>query len=109
MLMDLRKVRMDRKIFNKLRRGNWEDRKRILTWEDNIGISQRKVILERDSYKCQLCGRERGYLEIHHIKGKVWGGKNWPANLVSLCAVCHRIVPSNIKGFLKLKRYMKKK
>lgn len=48
----------------------------------------RKIVLERDAYKCTACG-ETGSLDIHHIHPKYFGGSHDPQNLVSLCRKCH--------------------
>jgi hypothetical protein len=50
----------------------------------------RAAIRKRDGYQCRLCGvpqREAGTLHVHHIDYDV--RHNAPANLISLCRVCH--------------------
>ena len=50
----------------------------------------RRVILERDGYRCRNCGRA-GRLEVDHIRTLWRGGSNEPDNLQALCAFpCHR-------------------
>ncbi|MEM2988203.1 MAG: HNH endonuclease, partial [Candidatus Bathyarchaeia archaeon] len=53
----------------------------------------RNAVLERDGWKCWLCG-DTGILNVHHIK-------NWkdypdlrldPSNLVTLCIACHKLM-----------------
>jgi hypothetical protein len=52
---------------------------------------KRIVILERDSYICQKCGKQGGSLHVHHklyINGKMpWEYSN--NHLVTLCGPCH--------------------
>ena len=49
---------------------------------------QRQKALERDGYKCQICGSTEN-LEVHHIKHREDGGTDALGNLVTLCALCH--------------------
>lgn len=48
----------------------------------------RKQALERDKRTCQKCAALSG-LEVHHIKERVFGGKDELANLITLCSECH--------------------
>ena len=51
----------------------------------------RLKILDRDGYKCVLCGRH-GQLEIDHIKPLTNGGDIYnPNNLQTLCKFCHKL------------------
>ena len=52
----------------------------------------RREVLARDRHRCQApgCGRTQ-FLEIHHIRPRARGGGHEPANLVTLCAACHRL------------------
>ncbi|MFO7609860.1 MAG: HNH endonuclease signature motif containing protein, partial [Candidatus Krumholzibacteriia bacterium] len=52
----------------------------------------RREVLARDRHRCQApgCGRTR-FLEVHHKKPRARGGTHEPANLVTLCASCHRL------------------
>lgn len=54
----------------------------------------RKIILERDSYRCRMCEKSsyrRRQLHIHHVdpyeQGKA--SNEDPDNLIALCSVCH--------------------
>jgi DEAD/DEAH box helicase domain-containing protein len=65
-------------------------------------LSQRKLALERDDYRCRTCGAADGAkLHVHHIRpfrefGYIPGQNenyrqaNQTDNLVTLCASCHR-------------------
>ncbi len=57
-----------------------------------LSSGYQKKILERDGYKCQICGEvfPADQLEVHHIKPQARGGRHYPANLVTLCWRCHR-------------------
>jgi len=57
-----------------------------------LSSGYQKKILERDGYKCQICGEvfPADQLEVHHIKPQAKGGRHYPANLVTLCWRCHR-------------------
>jgi DEAD/DEAH box helicase domain-containing protein len=65
--------------------------------------AQRKLVLERDGFRCRTCGAsgDETLLHVHHIRpfreyGYVPGENehyktaNHPDNLVTLCASCHR-------------------
>ena len=48
----------------------------------------RRVILERDSYRCRICRRWGG--EVDHVVPVSRGGSEWDsANLQCLCSACH--------------------
>lgn len=52
---------------------------------------KRLEILERDNWKCQMCGDEKSILHVHH-KWYVSGRKPWEYSgkaYVTLCGVCH--------------------
>jgi len=66
-------------------------------WNDPAYKSWRRLVRERDNFKCQWPGCEgQGRLEVHHIK--TWG--SYPglrydlSNGITLCKKCH----SDIKG-----------
>ena len=61
------------------RRGNGTQRQRF-----------REVVLERDGYRCVLCGAAVGPLEADHIVPLASGGPaHDPANGRTLCRPCH--------------------
>ncbi len=58
-----------------------------------ISRRQRFVILRRDEYRCQLCGKGAKHgvdLEIDHKQPVSKGGTNEPENLWTLCFDCNR-------------------
>ncbi|MFN2371472.1 MAG: HNH endonuclease, partial [Candidatus Krumholzibacteriia bacterium] len=57
-----------------------------------IPPSIRREVLARDRHRCQGpgCSRTR-FLEVHHRTPRARGGTHEPANLVTLCASCHRL------------------
>jgi len=52
----------------------------------------RREVLARDRHQCRRkgCNHTR-HLHLHHIVSRADGGSNDEANLVSLCAACHRL------------------
>lgn len=66
---------------------------------EDFTAAQKKQILERDGYKCVICGkgREEGMeLHIDHIKPKDLGGKATMTNGQTLCAP-HNFKKKNFK------------
>lgn len=62
-------------------------------------IEFRKLVMERDSYSCILCGKIGGYLEVHHLDGYHWcEEKRFDIeNAVTLCNHangCHKLFHS---------------
>ncbi len=55
---------------------------------DEYAALQRKI-LQRDGWRCQLCGSMRA-LEIHHLQRRSQSGVDSEDNLVTLCSECHR-------------------
>jgi ATP-dependent DNA helicase RecQ len=54
----------------------------------------RRQVLRRDGYQCVQCSanlREDG-AHVHHLLPRASGGSDEPANLVSLCPMCHAAV-----------------
>lgn len=50
----------------------------------------RLAIKNRDYWRCQLCRKVGGSLEVHHIVSPLNGGDMWePDNLRTLCKTCH--------------------
>jgi 5-methylcytosine-specific restriction endonuclease McrA len=72
--------------------------------------AQRKRALERDGYKCRVCGKKIGKVKhdygVHHITPyKAYAGDyqaaNKLSNLITLCRVCH---PKAEKGVIYVQR-----
>ena len=65
-------------------------RKKALQSEDNREMSEelRNRILQRDSWRCQICGSMLN-LHVHHQLFRSHGGENCEDNLIALCSVCH--------------------
>ena len=53
----------------------------------------RRQVLERDGWRCQLCGSMEG-VEVHHIQRRSQAGEDLEDNLITLCSACHRRVHS---------------
>jgi 5-methylcytosine-specific restriction endonuclease McrA len=50
----------------------------------------RRQILERDNWRCQVCG-SMSNLEVHHIRFRSHSGPDLEQNLLTLCASCHKL------------------
>lgn len=58
-----------------------------------LSPSERYKIMERDGFRCQLCGataKHRARLEVDHKVPVAKGGSNDPSNLWTLCFPCNR-------------------
>ena len=71
---------------------------------DPLWQKKRLTILERDNFRCSLCGDDRTNLQIHHKK-YINGLMPWEypdETLATLCNCCHAFVELNkrIHGFL---------
>lgn len=51
-------------------------------------FQKRRQTLERDNYRCKICGSTKK-LHVHHIIPRRLGGNNELSNLITLCAACH--------------------
>ncbi len=65
--------------------------KRRLRLDPNSYHVLRRTILERDGWRCQICGSMMG-LEVHHITPRGRMGDDTEENLITLCWGCHRNV-----------------
>jgi 5-methylcytosine-specific restriction endonuclease McrA len=45
-------------------------------------------ILERDGWRCQVCGSMQN-LQVHHLKLRSRSGSDEEQNLITLCVQCH--------------------
>ncbi len=61
--------------------GNWE--------------SNKERALERDSYKCAICGSEE-QIQVHHIRPLRFYGTNYIGNLITVCPECHGNIESGV-------------
>jgi HNH endonuclease len=83
---------------------------------EDFTAADKKIILERDGYKCVICGRGKEHgveLHVDHIKAKDLGGKATLENGQTLCAQ-HNFLKKNYKQtetgkkmFISLLRYAK--
>jgi len=76
--------------------------KPINTWHIS-GFTEKlkNNILERDDYKCYVCGKKTN-LHVHHIISRIEGGPHIPENLITLCGSCHKSVESgNVDKIIK--------
>ena len=48
-------------------------------------------VLERDGWRCQVCGSMQN-LQVHHLKLRSRSGGDEEQNLITLCAECHEQV-----------------
>jgi 5-methylcytosine-specific restriction endonuclease McrA len=47
-----------------------------------------RQVLERDGWRCQVCGSMQN-LQAHHLKFRSHSGSDEEQNLITLCAECH--------------------
>ena len=50
--------------------------------------------LERDGWRCQVCGTKQN-LQVHHLKFRSQCGGDEEQNLITLCATCHARIHHN--------------
>lgn len=60
---------------------------------DGFGTGASQKIMDRDGWKCYICGKEKN-LHVHHIIPRNRGGEHTPENLITLCGSCHRNIES---------------
>ena len=59
---------------------------------DSKSYSQlHRQVLERDGWRCQVCGSMQ-HLQVHHLKLRSRSGGDEEQNLITLCAECHERV-----------------
>ncbi len=80
-------IKRGRKSYAHLRRSV-----RSCDMRKGIAPKLRYQVLQRDKFKCVLCGKDakEELLEIDHIKPVVYGGTNDFKNLRTLCAECNK-------------------
>jgi 5-methylcytosine-specific restriction endonuclease McrA len=47
-----------------------------------------RQVLERDGWRCQVCGSMQ-HLQVHHLTLRSHSGGDVEQNLITLCAGCH--------------------
>jgi 5-methylcytosine-specific restriction endonuclease McrA len=47
-----------------------------------------RQVLERDGWRCQVCGSMQN-LQVHHLKFRSQSGGDVEQNLITLCGECH--------------------
>ena len=50
-----------------------------------------RQVLERDGWRCQVCGSMQN-LQVHHLKFRSQSGGDVEQNLITLCAECHELM-----------------
>jgi hypothetical protein len=65
--------------------------KRIVIEDDDLSEETKKLVKNRDSYRCLCCGENSCLLEVDHIKPKYYGGDHSLDNLQTLCSQCNQI------------------
>jgi 5-methylcytosine-specific restriction endonuclease McrA len=55
-----------------------------------------RQVLERDGWRCQVCGSMQN-LQVHHLKFRSRSGGDIEQNLITLCAECHEKVHRKVK------------
>jgi 5-methylcytosine-specific restriction endonuclease McrA len=65
----------------------------------SIPPALRRQVLARDGHRCQAPGcHSTRFLEVHHREPRRRGGRNSAANLITLCAACHRLLHERGEG-----------
>ena len=61
--------------------------------------SVREAVLARDNHRCRDCGNtsDPAALDVHHLVPRKHGGRDDPANLVTLCDSCHASRHPNVQ------------
>jgi ATP-dependent DNA helicase RecQ len=62
----------------------------------------RAIVLARDNRRCRGCGElcAEGEADVHHLVPRAVGGRDDPANLITLCDGCHAARHPNLQGTL---------
>lgn len=64
----------------------------------------RQYVLHRDGYKCRYCGAHKDVkFHVHHLESRKTGG-NRPANLITMCAGCHKKYHDGLISLDKVKK-----
>jgi 5-methylcytosine-specific restriction endonuclease McrA len=57
----------------------------------------RGQVLERDGWRCQLCG-SMSTVEVHHLRFRSRGGEDCDENLITICQPCHEAIHGGFIG-----------
>jgi len=90
-ILPISKVRVEIAKFDTQKLQNPEIRgkgyqKGVTEGYDNI----RAYVFERDNYTCQICKKQLGILQTHHITQRKDGGSDRPDNMVTVHKSCHK-------------------
>lgn len=55
----------------------------------------RRIVLERDGYRCRVCRRKKA-VDVHHVIFRSLGGKDEAKNLIAVCKVCHEGIHGHV-------------
>ena len=61
----------------------------------------RRKVLERDAWRCQICGSSKD-LHVHHLIRRSSLGDDAIENLITLCVSCHRRQHGCFRGLVSL-------
>jgi 5-methylcytosine-specific restriction protein A len=95
--------------FDELMGNNVPDERQMVGERHPLDPALKAETLLRDEYKCVCCGRGDGYpikyalsiLNSHHKVSVANGGKDTAENIATLCQVCHTMVHTLLKNYLK--------
>ena len=62
-----------------------------------LSVHTRFLVFKRDGYKCRMCGRAGGVLEVDHVVPSAKGGPDKMSNLQTLCRECNRGKRDNLQ------------
>jgi predicted restriction endonuclease len=79
-----RKAAIEAQIFTEYAAHPVEERPDPETWE-----VIRQATLQRDGYRCRICGEQDTTLQVHHLLELSRGGRTEASNLLTLCKDCH--------------------
>jgi predicted RNA-binding Zn-ribbon protein involved in translation (DUF1610 family) len=72
-------------------------------WKGGKWAVHRKAALERDTYRCVICGFDL-IVDVHHITPRASGGADHYANLITLCPNHHKLADMRIINVEHLRR-----
>ena len=62
-----------------------------------VSTHTRFLVFQRDGYKCRICGRAGGVLEVDHVVPYAKGGADGMTNFQTLCRECNRGKRNNLQ------------